>query len=333
MRKSFKGSNPWIRGLRGLLGRMRAHPGSGADLVRELAEHSADVICCVGPDRRFTYVSPSARRLFGTAPEEMVGTSSLAMIIEEDLAAVIAGAEQLERGETDVATCQVRVRCADGRLIWVESSARLLSSGAGVVLVLRDITQRKLLEQGLAELALRDGLTGLANRRAFDEALDREWRRTVADGTQMALLLLDVDNFKRFNDRYGHQAGDDCLRAVASAVQGSVRQPGDIVGRYGGEEFGIILCNTEAEAAAAMAESIRAQVEALQIPHEGSDCASLVTVSIGVATALARTGGTVRMPEGLVQAADSALYRAKRDGRNRIETALLFAPTERRSAG
>jgi diguanylate cyclase (GGDEF)-like protein len=196
-----------------------------------------------------------------------------------------------------------------------------------VVMVMRDITERKILEEKLSALALTDGLTGILNRRAFDEALNSEWKRTLREGSQISLLMLDIDHFKQFNDKYGHQAGDDCLRAVAVAVSGAVRAT-DVVSRYGGEEITVILPSTSTLGAVETAEKIRSSIEALQIPHEGNpEGGGWLTVSVGVATALARQGGTIRMPESLLLAADNAMYKAKHEGRNRVATALLIAPT------
>jgi diguanylate cyclase (GGDEF)-like protein len=145
-----------------------------------------------------------------------------------------------------------------------------------------------------ATLALTDGLTELANRRAFDEALDREWKRTLREGSQISLLLLDLDCFKEFNDHYGHQVGDDCLRAVARAVAGVVRAT-DIAARYGGEEIAVILPSTNTGGSVEVAEKVRSAVEALQITHEGNpEGGGWVTVSVGVATALSRQGGSVK---------------------------------------
>jgi diguanylate cyclase (GGDEF)-like protein len=194
------------------------------------------------------------------------------------------------------------------------------------VTTIRDINERKLLEEKLFALSRTDGLTGLANRRAFDEALELEWKRTLREGSQMSLLLLDIDRFKQFNDEYGHQVGDDCLCAVAAAVRDGVRRAIDIVARYGGEEIAVILPSTGPTGAVAIAESVRSAIEALRVPHAGNpEADGIVTASIGVATALARYGGTMRMPESLLMSADHALYKAKHGGRNRVATTLLIA--------
>jgi diguanylate cyclase (GGDEF)-like protein len=194
---------------------------------------------------------------------------------------------------------------------------------------MRDITERQRLEDELAALALQDGLTGLANRRAFDQAFNREWKQTLRTGGEMALLLIDIDCFKQFNDHYGHQAGDDCLRAVADCIGELARRPTDMPCRYGGEEIVVILGATGLDAAVSVAEEMRAKVQALQIPHRSSACTDHVTVSIGVAAAVSRMGGTMEMPQGLLQAADHALYKAKAGGRNRVETSILIAPSRR----
>jgi diguanylate cyclase (GGDEF)-like protein len=222
------------------------------------------------------------------------------------------------------------MRKKDGSLVWIEFTARVVRNPSTekaieAVVTMRDISERKALEEKLSTLALTDGLTGLANRRAFDEALDREWKRTLRDGSQISLLLLDIDNFKQFNDRYGHQVGDDCLRAVAAALRGIVRAT-DIAARYGGEEIAVVLPATDTAGAVDVAEKARSAVEALQITHECNPAgAGWVTASVGVATALSRHGGTMRMPESLLLAADNALYKAKREGRNQVATSLLVA--------
>jgi diguanylate cyclase (GGDEF)-like protein len=168
----------------------------------------------------------------------------------------------------------------------------------------------------LEELAATDALTLLANRRGFDARLSQEWRRSRRERTPLSLLLLDVDHFKLFNDRYGHQSGDDCLHRVGQGILGAIRRPADTAARYGGEEFAVVLPDTDEFGAAHVAERVRAAVEALAIPHAAS-ALGRVTVSVGAATAWPEAGADPDAA-GLVRLADEALYRAKREGRNRV---------------
>ena len=251
-------------------------------------------------------------------------------ILREDHSVVAAAISRIGSGESNEVRTEARAVRSDGRVVWVEANAKLVPGTAAAlsdaVLVLRDITERKHFEEKMASLALEDGLTGLANRRALDQALDIEWNRTLRVGSQMGLILLDIDHFKKFNDYYGHHAGDDCLRAVAAVIKSAARRAGDIAARFGGEEFAVLLSNPEADAAAAIAEDLRAAVAALGVHHAGIGPGEVVTVSIGVAHVLARSGSAIKMPDTLVQAADGALYRAKDRGRNRVEMAVVFAP-------
>ncbi len=165
----------------------------------------------------------------------------------------------------------------------------------------------------LRELALLDALTGLGNRRYFDQALDRELRRAIRDHTSIALLMIDADHFKAYNDSYGHPAGDNCLRAIGSAIRSVVQRPSDVRVRYGGEEFAVLLTGTDEAGAMAVADAIQANIVALQMRHAGSPHGQ-VSVSIGVAS-VKPDRGTIR-GDKLVRAADRALYAAKAAGRN-----------------
>lgn len=158
-----------------------------------------------------------------------------------------------------------------------------------------------------------DGLTGLANRRRFDQTLEGECARAGRGGHPVSLLLIDVDFFKRYNDRYGHMAGDDCLRLVAKTIEASARRPGDLPARYGGEEFAVILPMTALEGALLMAERIRVSISALEATHADSACGH-ITVSVGAATSMATRGD---QGPALIAAADRALYQAKALGRNK----------------
>ena len=309
--------------------RAQSAPDDQSVDFRLLAENSSDIICQIDRDLMPVYVSPWVEQALGWTPEEMIRAGP-EFIYPDDLAVVAAVHNRLMAGEEGAATVSLRLRKKDDSPVWMEARARSVRDAdgvpSGVVIVMRDISNRKRLEDELRTLSLTDGLTGLWNRRAFDEMLEREWLRTVREASELSLLLLDLDFFKRFNDHYGHQAGDDCLRAAALAVKAALHRPGDLAARYGGEEIAIILPNTEAHGALAVAETVRAAIEALAIHHAGnSNPARTVTASLGVATAFARAGGTMKMPEGLLLAADNALYKAKQNGRNRVDATVLLA--------
>jgi diguanylate cyclase (GGDEF)-like protein len=171
------------------------------------------------------------------------------------------------------------------------------------------------LNDELSRLAALDGLTGLANRRSFDATLAAELARTERDGTPISLLIADVDRFKRYNDTYGHPAGDECLRLVAQCLRQSARRAGDTVARYGGEEFAAILAGTDEDAAYRAAEKFRVALRELAIPHGGAE-AGIVTVSIGISGYAA--GDRRRYAAELIARADEALYDAKAAGRDRV---------------
>jgi diguanylate cyclase (GGDEF)-like protein len=177
----------------------------------------------------------------------------------------------------------------------------------------------------LQNLADRDGLTGLANRRLFDAALAREYARARRGDAPFSIIMVDVDNFKKYNDRYGHVAGDDCLRRVAGVLGEAPRRPADVAARYGGEEFAVILPDTGLAGAAAVAESIRAAVAALGIEHAANPPGT-VTVSLGVCSGFPRAAGGD--PQAWVEAADRQLYLAKSSGRNRVEAQAFDAPPQ-----
>lgn len=170
--------------------------------------------------------------------------------------------------------------------------------------------------QLLMETARRDGLTGIANRRTFDEHVDRIWSRAAQDGMPLTLLLIDIDHFKAYNDCYGHQAGDECLRRVAWSLSARARRPLDIAARYGGEEFAMVLYDARRQDAEDMARQIQAGIEALAIAHPASPTGNQrLTVSIGIACIEPLSG---RSHYGFIQLADEALYAAKARGRNCI---------------
>lgn len=192
-----------------------------------------------------------------------------------------------------------------------------------------DISKRIVTEQALQEanreldeLARIDALTGIPNRRRFDESLEIEWRRMMRDRRPISLILCDVDSFKLYNDTYGHQAGDDCLRAIARVIRENTRRAADSIARYGGEEFALILPGTDADGAIHLAEVIRSAVLALKIPHRTSAAAEVVSLSMGVAS---MAPDETLTQEDLLDLADRALYDAKDQGKNR---SVLRVPLE-----
>jgi diguanylate cyclase (GGDEF)-like protein len=188
--------------------------------------------------------------------------------------------------------------------------------GASVVYMHEKTSRKRFLEASLLrEMVARDGLTGIQNRRMFDHHIQRAWQQAVREEERVAVLLVDIDCFKDYNDRYGHQAGDECLRAVAVSLSQCARRPMDFVARYGGEEFAVVLYEASREYVAEVLTRIQRSIAELNIPHEASRVASRLTVSIGAAFILP---SSTRTYEGLIQLADEALYSAKEQGRNRV---------------
>lgn len=189
-------------------------------------------------------------------------------------------------------------------------------SPAVVKIRVRNQIELKCAKEQLIKLASTDGLTGLANRRRFDEMLAQEYARHTRSGAELSLIMLDVDHFKAYNDTYGHVSGDDCLRQIAGVIDGAIVRVSDMAARYGGEEFVCVLPETDQNGARTIAEKIRLGIIALAIPHSGSSAASHVTASLGVVTARCFPE---KSPLNIVAQADEQLYKAKSGGRNRIE--------------
>ena len=286
---------------------------------RLLANNIADIILLIDARSLIRYVSQSVEPVLGLHPEDLFGKSCFDLIHSEDRESVRSATARLSGIDT-VSTVVFRTWRGDGTLAWVESKFKLAAqpddpAQTEFLCVIRDVTERKRMEdeltqlnRRLTQLAATDGLTGLTNRRTFDGFLRREFEAC----DEISVLLFDIDNFKGYNDSYGHQAGDRCLQAVAKAISETSSTTSGLSARYGGEEFAVVLPNTTEAAALKIAEAIRLTVLALGIPNTASS-RGYVTISAGVA---ARNRSTID-EASLVGEADTALYEAKRLGRNR----------------
>jgi diguanylate cyclase (GGDEF)-like protein/PAS domain S-box-containing protein len=286
---------------------------------RLLANNIADIIILIDARSLLRYVSRSAEPVLGLRPKDLIGKSCFDLVHRDDRESVKSATARLN-GVDSVSTVVFRHYRGDGTLAWVESKFKLASetddpTRTEFLCVIRDVTERKRMEdeltqlnRRLTQLAATDGLTNLTNRRTFDGFLRREYEACE----EIAVLLFDIDNFKGYNDTYGHQAGDRCLQAVAKAIGDATANTSGLSARYGGEEFAVVLPNTTEDAALKVAESIRLTVRALGIPNTASS-RGYITISAGVA---ARNRSTLD-EAALVGEADTALYEAKRLGRNR----------------
>jgi diguanylate cyclase (GGDEF)-like protein/PAS domain S-box-containing protein len=286
---------------------------------RLLADNIADVVVLLNRDGTFRYVSQSVETMLGLKPEALIGRPCFDFVHPDDLKAVQKATATLTDW-TISRTAEFRTWRSDGAIAWIEINFKLAGAKddhrqVEVVGVLRDVTERHEMEAELnalntllAGLATTDGLTGLANRRSFDTALPREFR----DRRHISVIMADVDHFKGFNDSRGHQAGDQCLKRVASKIAEATDGTSALAARYGGEEFSIILPDFDEGAALELAEKIRLGVLSLAIANPASSYGH-VSVSLGVAS---RTIDTTNEAQ-LVGDADRALYEAKHRGRNR----------------
>jgi len=303
-----------------------------------LMQHLVVPTFVIDPQRRVVIWNRACERLTGVAASEVLGTSLHWRAFYEKRRYCLADLVALGRQNKISEHYPEHAVPEDNRLgssaenwcvmpklgnhLYLAIDAGPIHDEAGnliaVVETLRDMTDQKRAEMALKTLATRDGLTGLANRRAFDEALQMEWSRAQRSGKPLALLFVDVDHFKLFNDRHGHQSGDECLRAVAAVIGESALRPLDLAARYGGEEFAIIMPGIGTEGACKVAERLREAVMDLRIKHSASGAGPWVTLSIGVATLVP---GNEVGPDGFLGQADQALYAAKHLGRNRVISA------------
>ena len=292
---------------------------ASAQRFRSLVQHSFDVIGVVGSDETMTSVSAAALGTFGRSPQDMEGTPLADWVHPEDLPRVRTLIEQAVSGAVGVGLLDCRLRRDDGSWWYAEVAITSLVDDpyvGGVVLNIRDITDRRNLEAQLTHRAFHDELTGLANRALFDDRLRNATIRAERSGTPVTVLLLDLDGFKAVNDSLGHLLGDALLCGVAGRVSGCVR-PGDTVARLGGDEFALVLEGADAAEGELVAERL---TEALREPFTFGGLDMLTSASVGVATA----EGARSDPDGLMRSADAAMYAAKASGKNRH---AVFDPT------
>lgn len=300
---------------------------------RSILNASPDDITITDLEGRVLMISPAAKRMFGYDLEfdSFIGMQLLDFIVPEDVDRARSNILSMYQGQNNKPNEYRGIR-KDKSIFDIEVNSGFVRNANGqpirMVFIVRDITERKRAEVHIQELvqqleaerniaqvnSITDSLTGLANRRYFDLALNTEFYRVKRTGETLSLIMIDVDHFKKFNDSYGHLAGDDCLIKIGSMLKSIVGRAPDIVARYGGEEFVVILPGTESFGAKALAERIRKGVEVLGIPHVSSETAAFVTISLGVVSV-----NTTYMisPKQIVAMADEALYFAKSLGRNR----------------
>lgn len=304
--------------------------------------HIGDVVGIVRlKDRRYIEVNDAFYQTLGYSAEEVLEHTSDEFAFWDNSKDREAPYEMLRKsGMFRNVETQFHTKAGETRIGLHSAELIEISGEQCIVFAWHDITERKRAEEELlrarSDLELQvtirtqelqklneklslfstqDGLTGIANRRYFDEFLERELQRGQRQGTQITLIMADLDYFKGFNDIYGHQTGDACLKAVASVLKAALKRGTDLVARFGGEEFSIVLLDTEKAGALLLAEEIRAKVEALKIEHKGSSVNSAVTISLGVAMTIP---GQNPAPAAIIATADKALYQAKHEGRNRV---------------
>lgn len=280
----------------------------------------------------FSYIGPQIEALLGWSPESWVKVDDwVERMHPDDRERVVDFCVSQSQAGVDH-EADYRALTKDGGYVWIRDVVHVIRKDGEVeslVGFMFDITERKQAEQELLrlqkeleELSFKDGLTGVANRRMFDSIMEREWSHARRSRQPLSLLLLDIDYFKQYNDCYGHIQGDDCLRRVGEVMSGAACRPRDFVARFGGEEFVMVLPETDAAAAEKVAERCRQLILEQQIPHQASKAAPYLTVSLGVGTItpFSEDGRTQ-----FIESVDALLYKAKQKGRNCLEKVTVNA--------
>ena len=297
------------------------------DVYRTLVESTKAIPWTIDwESMRFTYIGPQIEALLGWTPESWVSVQDWVERMHPDDRDRVVGfcVAQSQAGTDHEADYRAMTR--DGDYVWIRDVVHVVRGAEGKVRSLVgfmfDIRDRKRSEEQLAqlqarleELSYQDGLTGVANRRMFDSVLEREWGEARRNRQPLSLVMLDIDYFKQYNDHYGHLQGDECLRRVAQALLSASTRARDFLGRFGGEEFVMILPDTDAQAAMRVAERCRSLILDQGIAHAGSHVGHMLTISVGVATQVPAEGDD---PIDLISRVDKRLYEAKLQGRNRI---------------
>ena len=292
---------------------------------RLLAEYSSDMITMHNDQAEYIYISPAVKEVIHFEYPELLGKTLETFIHPDDIERTNSMFQRaLLEGSAESTH---RYRSKFGDYIWIESTLKSVpyqeEGEKKVIIVSRNITNRKLTEQKLQEanellnrLSYMDGLTGIANRRYFDETLLREWTNAINLHTPITLVMFDIDYFKKYNDTYGHLKGDFCLQKIAQAINDLFPEPTNCTFcRYGGEEFALILPSINGENGLEIAQQIQETVQSLKVPHKSSEIADIITLSIGIAFMYPTK---LNHPDSLIKAADSALYLSKTRGRNTI---------------
>ena len=287
-----------------------------AERLRLIVDSMDEGLMVIEPSGRIQYTNPACDRYLGYAPGELAGATLDALLAPSVAQECLDLFSQGAQGGARPGAREVLIRQRDGILRAMDFTLTPMHAEQPLfVALLHDITHHKQSENALQRAAMVDPLTKIANRRHFDAFLDKEWQRALRSSQPLSLIVLDVDHFKRYNDSLGHAAGDACLQQVAMALQSHALRATDLAARYGGEEFVLLFGETGFEAACALAETIRAHIEALNIPNPGSTTSPWVTASLGVAAIVPTQIDDIK--DFFVQA-DRAMYAVKAAGRNGV---------------
>jgi len=290
-----------------------------AERLRTIVNNMAEGLLIIEADGRIQYTNPACDHYLGYRENELAGRSIgelLSPLVTQEYLDYFAMYAANPETAHNHGTREVAIRHRNGEAMSMDLTLTPMYLRQPLYIgLLHDITHHKQSEDALQRAAYLDPLTKIANRRHFDSFLEKEWQRAVRNGGTLSLVVLDVDHFKLYNDSLGHPAGDTCLQQVAQAIDAHACRSGDLAARYGGEEFVMLFAETEAETAMVLAETIRADIENLRLPHPRSPTSNWITVSIGVATIRPHQ---LDDREALFVAADRALYVAKEGGRNQV---------------